>query len=527
MSLADDARFDLVVIGGGINGAAIAREAALSGIGTLLLEREDLCAGTSAASTRLIHGGLRYLEHAEFALVRESLSERERLLATAPHLVEPLEIYLPLTRSSRRGRLLIRLGLSLYDLLSLGKSVPRHRMLGAAELLAAMPGLGADGLVGGAAYFDAQVCYPERLVLENALDAVSAGATLATHTSAEQLLVDAGRIEGVAWSANGRRGVARARVVVNAAGPWVDAVLGGLGASRLIGGTRGSHLIAEAFDGAPAAAVYAEAGSDGRPFFIIPWNGMYLIGTTDERYDGDPGAARMRRAEYDYLVAETQRLFPRATDLPRRVRYSYAGIRPLPATPAVSTAAITRRHLVRPHPSVSGLYSIVGGKLTTHRALAVDCLRTLRQHLPVGRASPTVARPLPGALAADERDALLTELAARFGDATARRLWRTYGGCSRQLVGSGNGEAELRQRIGPDCELIVGELVHGLTREHAGTLGDLLLRRTMAGLDRDLGRRQSPLAADWLVRLGFWDKARAAEELAAYGASLRRYAVPV
>jgi hypothetical protein len=212
--LAADSRFDLIVIGGGLNGAAIAREAALSGCSVLLLERDDFCAGTSAASTRLIHGGLRYLEHAELALVRESLRERERLLAAAPHLVEPLEIYLPLTRDSRRGTLTIRLGMALYDLLSLGKSLPRHRRLGPERLREALPGLAAAGLVGGAAYFDAQVRYPERLVLELALDAAAAGATLATRTAARELVVEAGRIVGVAWQTADRRGIARAPVVV-------------------------------------------------------------------------------------------------------------------------------------------------------------------------------------------------------------------------------------------------------------------------------------------------------------------------
>jgi glycerol-3-phosphate dehydrogenase len=520
-----ESRFDLIIIGGGINGAAIAREAALSGLGVLLLEREDLCAGTSAASTRLIHGGLRYLEHAEFGLVRESLLERERLLALAPHLVEPLEIFLPLTRSSRRSRWMIRLGLGLYDLLSWGKSVPRHRMLNADELSAAIPGLVRAGLRGGAAYFDAQVRYPERLVLENVLDAVKAGASVVTHTAARELIVAAGRIEGVAWESEGRRGVARAAVVVNAAGPWVDSVLGPLSTRKLIGGTRGSHLVVEAFADAPRAAIYAEAGSDGRPFFIIPWNDLYLIGTTDERYDGDPGAASMQRSEYDYLVAETRRLFPAATDLPARVRYSYAGIRPLPHTRAVRTGAITRRHLIKPQPGVAGLYSIVGGKLTTHRALAVDCLRALRRELPRRPVSPTARRPLPGALDADARDDLLAELGARFGEQTAHRLWRTYGGLSRDLIADRH-QADLGQRIGPGAELIVGELVRAVAEEGAKTLIDVLLRRTMVGLGADLGRHQAPLAADWLVRLGIWDKTKAAEEIAAYSNRLRRYTVP-
>jgi glycerol-3-phosphate dehydrogenase len=526
--LGNDSRFDLIVIGGGINGAAIAREAALSGVNVALFEREDFCAGTSAASTRLIHGGLRYLEHAEISLVRESLAERERLLVTAPHLVEPLEIFLPLTRASRRGRLMIRLGMLLYDVLSFDKSLPWHRMLNREEVLAALPGLDDGSLVGGAAYFDAQVRYPERLVLENALDAEASGATLATRTAVTELIVEAGHIRGVVWEGNGASGRAYADVVVNAAGPWVDRVLGRHAGAHLVGGTKGSHLIATPFADAPPSAVYAEAASDGRPFFVIPWNGLYLIGTTDERYDGDPANAVMSEGEYRYLVEETLRLFPGAADLERSICYTCAGIRPLPAAEeGVAEGAITRKHLIKRHRDIDGLYSIIGGKLTTHRALAVDCMKQLRRRLKCQRHSPTADRPLPGALSADDRDALIKDLSAAFGTATATRLWHTYGGASLMLLQDARKDSDLAQRLGPDADLIVAELVHAFEREHALTLVDLLQRRTMLGLGADLASSLAPLAADWLVRLGFWDKKLAAEEVAAYRRYLRRHAVPV
>jgi glycerol-3-phosphate dehydrogenase len=524
--LANDSHFDLIVVGGGINGAAIAREAQLSGVRTLLVERDDFCSGTSAASTRLIHGGLRYLEHAEFSLVRESLAERERLLQMAPHLVEPLEIVLPLTHESRRGPLTIRLGMCLYDLLSLGKSLPSHRMLNRDEITKALPGLNADDLIGGAAYFDAQVRFPERLVLENALDAEANGATLATHTAVQALAIDNGTVTGVVWQSGGQAGRAFAPVVVNAAGPWVDQVLGSLGTQPLIGGTKGSHLIVEPFPGAPVQGVYAEAVSDGRPFFLTPWNGLYLIGTTDERYDGDPADASISGAEFAYLVAETKRLFPGASDLEQRVCYTCAGIRPLPPTVGVSEGAITRRHMIKSHRDANGLFSIVGGKLTTHRALAEDCMQRLRRRLDVARRSPTADRMLPGALAGSDRDRLIADLEQSFGPTTATRLWHTYGGASIRLQNAVVEDSELGTRLGHDCDFLVAELVHAIEREHALTLEDILQRRTMAGLQPDFGRRSAPLAADWLVRLGFWDKARAAEELTAYRRFARRFAVP-
>ncbi|MDX1563692.1 MAG: FAD-dependent oxidoreductase, partial [Gammaproteobacteria bacterium] len=293
-----------------------------------------------------------------------------------------------------------------------------------------------------------------------------------------------------------------------------------------IGGTKGSHLIAERFTGAPDDALYAEAASDGRPFFIIPWNGLYLIGTTDERFDGNPGAASISRDEFDYLVAETKRLFPAADDLEASVRYTYAGVRPLPNKDGVKTGAITRRHLVKRHRDVRGLYSIVGGKLTTHRALAVDCLRRLRRVFPDLGPSPTAERPLPGAVPASERQALFDDLTRVVGTDEAQRLWQTYGGRSRELVASFDASGDLATKLAPDVAGFVGELVFALEREWAISLVDLLQRRTMLGLAADFGSRAAPHAAESLVRLGYWDETRAASELAAYREFALRFAVP-
>ena len=512
---AAEAAYELIVIGAGINGAAIAREAALAGVKVLIVERGDIGAGTSSASSRLIHGGLRYLEHAEFGLVYESLHERERLLANAPHLVEPLELCIPVYRGARRGRWQIALGLALYDLLSAGKSLPSRRLFDRDELLAKMPGLNPEGLVGGASYYDAQVRYPERLVLENIRDAVDHGAVLETYTRVTRLRVENGRAIGVDWTSAHGQGGARAPLIVNAAGPWVDEVLGSIRHTRLIGGTKGSHIVVPRFRGAPQTGVYVEAGADHRPFFILPWNDLLLIGTTDERYEGDPGAAGIDARERAYLAGETERIFPGAAGLDARVLYTHTGVRPLPYKPRGKEGAITRRHIIRRHRAARGLYSIVGGKLTTHRELAEDVVHKLRHELPrPASRMVTRARPLPGALAPPDRDALLTDLRGRFGDRQAQRLLRIYGKAAANIATLA-ARPELAGQLG-DSDALTAELVHALTNEWAVTLEDLLQRRCMVGLDADFGLRAAPAAAAALTHLGIWDSARAARELTAY-----------
>ncbi|MCC2629878.1 MAG: dependent oxidoreductase [Thermomicrobiales bacterium] len=260
----------LILIGAGINGSGIARDATLRGLRVLVLDKGDVAGGTTSWSTRLIHGGLRYLEHREVGLVRESLQERERLLRIAPHLVRPLPLLLPIYRGDKRGRLLIRAGMVAYDVLSRGKSLPGHRVLSRAAALGRAPGLAVPGLLGAALYHDAQVEYAERLALENALDARAHGAEIRTYHHVSEILREDERVTGVAGNdiLTGEPFRYAAPVVVNVAGPWVDEVLAGsnLGQrSRLIGGSKGSHIVIDPFPGAPRDALYAEARQDGRP----------------------------------------------------------------------------------------------------------------------------------------------------------------------------------------------------------------------------------------------------------------------
>ena len=380
----DKSRFDVVIIGGGINGAGIARDAAMRGLKVLLIEKGDLGCGTTAASTRLIHGGLRYLEHFEFGLVRESLREREILLRIASHLVKALPITIPIYKQGKRRQLTIRAGMILYDLLSWGKSLPNHRMLSRSESLERWPGLNPDGLVGAALYYDAQVEFPERLVAANVRSAQEFSAEVLTHTPVTSLAVEDGKVSGVGF--NGK--FVDAGIVINAAGPWIDLVLerSPVESPKLIGGTKGSHLVVSPFPSAPSNAIYMEARSDGRPIFIIPWNKLYLIGTTDVRFEGNPDDVRCEQWEVDYLLAESNLALPGAGLTRDSILYTYSGVRPLPVTGDKNEESITRKHFIREHPRLPNLLSIVGGKLTTYRSLSEECVDLIFRKL--GKDSP-------------------------------------------------------------------------------------------------------------------------------------------
>ena len=538
-----DQQFDLIVIGAGINGAGIARDAAMRGLRVLLLDKGDIGGGTTSWSTRLIHGGLRYLEHAEIGLVRESLRERERLLRIAPHLVKPLPLMIPIYRGDRRGPWLIRFGMVAYDLLSYDKSLDRHRMLSREEALHRLPALNPTGLAGAAVYYDAQVEYAERLAVENALAARTAGATLLTYAAVERLLIENGAVAGVV--VRDRRqdrataSTVRAPIVINVAGPWVDDILDDdqiAPQSRLIGGTKGSHLVVGAFAGAPRDALYVEARRDGRPFFIVPWNDQYLIGTTDSRYSGDPDDAVAETAEIDYLIAETNRVLPEAGLTRDDVHYAYAGVRPLPYRANGKEGAISRRHHVLVHADnggPKGLFSVVGGKLTTYRELseqAVDAIYRAR-----GESAPpcrTAQVPLPGGAFADGEsvETLLGGLATESGlsQQSAAHLGRVYGARAVAVIALARvpGRAELIAPFDADSGAIGAEVVYAFEEEAAVTLADCLLRRTMVGLGPRVGIGADEAAAAIAARHLGWDARRIRDEVAAYRAAVQRLRPP-
>jgi glycerol-3-phosphate dehydrogenase len=508
---------DLLVVGAGINGCGIARDAALRGLRVAMVEQLDVAAGTTSRSTRLIHGGLRYLEHLELGLVRESLHERERLLSIAPHLVHPLSFFIPIYERDRRGPWTIRAGMLAYDALSFGKREERHQMLSAEEALEREPGLAREGLKGAAVYFDGQVEYAERLALENALDAYDHGVTILTHRRAATLIVSDGRCRGAVLDGGSE---IRADVVVNVAGPWVDAVLGGLEPvqPRLIGGTKGSHLVVGRFPGAPSEALYVEA-DDGRPYFIVPWNDLYLIGTTDLRYSGDLDHVVASDEEIEYLIDATNEVIPGAQLSRQDILYTYAGVRPLPASEG-NEGSVTRRHIIHDHaPGIEGLISIVGGKLTTYRRLAEQTVDAVFGKL--GRETPsceTASLPLPGGGVADWvqfRERFLSTLSV--SRPVAERLLRIYGTRAEDVLAC---EPELLEVIDPSTGAIAAEIVHAFRAEMASTLTDALARRTMITLGPSAGVGPDEAAARVARRWLGWDGERARAEVRAYREAL-------
>lgn len=509
--------FDVAIIGGGINGVAIARDAAMRGLSVALFEKDDYCAGTSAWSTRLVHGGLRYLERGEFRLVRESLRDRETLWRIAPHLVTPLSFVVPIYRHNHLPGSLFRLGMLLYDVLSFDRSVPAHRHLGRKAVAAELPGLDPEGLNGALQYYDGQVSYAERLVVETLLSAATLGVEAMNYATVDGVAVEGGQTVGVTVrdDLDGSSAVVPARVVVNAAGPWVDDLVPA-GGNRLIGGTKGSHLIVDPFPGAPPTAIYYEARSDNRAVLVVPWNGRYIIGTTDDRYDDDLDTVAATREEIDYLLGETNQLIPEANLTVESVLFTYAGVRPLPYRESGDTGSIPRSHLIIEHDGAEGLLSVVGGKLTPHLSLGREVVdragELLGRRLP---ASPTRKVRLPGAGTGEwRRRAATLRQGLPWPAAVTERLVEVYGTRVQELVALAEEDPELAEVLGEGRGAVVAaEVALAVREESAVRLTDLLHRRTMVGMEPTLGRDVAGGVARLAAPLLGWDDARVEEEL--------------
>ena len=525
--------FDLIVIGAGINGAGIARDAAARGLRVALVEREDIGSGTSNYSGRLIHGGLRYLEQGDIRLVRESLREREHLFQLAPHLVKPVSLMMPFYRHNKRSHWAIRAAMIAYDVLSFDKSVPNHTVLSREETLKRSPGMNTDGLQGSAIFFDGQVVWSERLCTEVVLAAHADGCKVLTYAEVDGLVSEAQNGRGVRFTdrLTGERHTLGGRIVVNAAGPWVDAVLASDKRikQRFIGGTKGSHLVVRPFPGAPKDVVYYESHKDGRLVLVIPWGEQYLIGTTDQRFEGDPEAARADAGEVAYLLGEVNRLVPGAKLQESDILYTYSGVRPLPFVPDKSEWNVSRSHVIKDHaPEHRGLLSIIGGKLTTYRSLAEETVDIVFKQLGLkARRCITTTLLFPGAHVQDWAG-FRTDLVRTSGlpQAAIDRLVGIYGSRATDIIALGRDEPQLLEPLGPGDDAIGAELVFTFTNEFARTLTDVLLRRTMIGHRAGSGVEVAERAADILASRAGWERERRDREVADYRRYVERYAKP-
>ncbi len=528
------APFDVLVVGAGINGVGIAQDAALRGLRVALLEQDDLCSGVSAWSGRLVHGGLRYLEQYDFALVHESLSERERLFKLAPHLVKPKPLMVPIYKHNRRPGWMVELGMIAYDSLSLRKTPPMHRRLSTKRTRRRFPGAGTDGLSGSVVFYDGQVENAERLIVEIAVDAQAAGAVIATHVKVDTPLRKDGKVIGVRATdqLTGESFEVHASLVYNVAGAAIDRLIAdpALPAQpRLNGGTKGSHLIVGPFPGAPTDVVYYESRLDGRLVLIIPWRGKYMIGTTDIRFDEDPDLARCDIGEVDYLLGEVNSLIPDAKLTLDDVLYTFSGVRPLPYVPDKAESSVPRSHVLHDHSDTGlpGLITVVGGKLTTYRQLAQDAVDDAYQRL--GRTAPPVPtreRKFIGAQFAD-LDSLSAALTARTGlpPDQIRRLVDLYGSRSFAVWQLAEQRPDLTKVVDPSG-VMAAELVYAVDVDLARTLTDVLARRVMIAFEPDHGLDSIDELAGVLAEHLGWDDAARAAQIAEYRHWLDKLAVP-
>jgi glycerol-3-phosphate dehydrogenase len=518
--------FDLAVIGGGITGAGIALDARSRGISVALVEKSDFASGTSSRSSKLIHGGLRYLEHLEFSLVREALRERETLSRLAPHLSRRLAFLVPIYRRGLQSplgsnKLKLRLGLTLYDLLAGGRNLGRHRWLAPAEALKLAPALDSAGLRGAFLYYD---CLTDdaRLVIEVIKAAAAMGAVVANYAAAHGVtrLDDLYRIE-VQDIAADRAVTLRARVVVNATGVWADSVarLSEASAPRRLRPSKGIHIVIPSAKLNNQTAVLIPSLGEQRFLFVIPWLGRTLIGTTDTDYDGELDDPAATREEMSRVLQSAARMFPGAALSESDCISAFAGLRPLVGSDKAATANLSRKEEL--FESESGLITIIGGKLTTYRRMAeraVDlAARRLENKSRMSGRSLTEQIELAGGRLERDVKTEAERAASDYGVSvdTASHLMETYGGNFRAVLEIASESEELKTPLAADLPHIEAEVIYAARAEMAATVEDFLSRRTRIALVApDHGRGCAARVAALMGRELGWSSNEAQEALA-------------
>ena len=525
-----DATLDVLVIGGGITGAGIARDAAMRGLQTALVDQGDLAQGTSSCSSKLVHGGLRYLETGQVGLVWQSVSERHRLRQLAPHLARPIPFVFPVYRKQPRPLWMVATGLWIYDTLALFRSYRLHRTLGARRTTELEPALATDGLSGCVHYYD---CLTDdaRLTLATALGAHEAGAAVLTYCRVTGFMVKRSQVCGVEVldRHSGQVVSLRARVVVNATGPWTDRTLGLRGnRARILRPTKGAHCIVARERLPVRQVVCLFCPEDRRMLFAVPWGNRVLLGTTDTAFQGDFDDVHCDASDVAYILATANRYFPDSHLVPEDVLGTYAGLRPLIADDeAAAAGAVSREHTIEVTPD--GLVTVAGGKLTTYRAMAAEVLQVIAARLRsegmhVG-GCPTASVKLPGGAGIRARGEALETLGPDGGDAereleehlggdVVTHLKESYGGVWLDVAGRAAEDADLGRRIVPDLPYVWAELDHGVAREAVLTPRDFLRRRTQLEL-RDLPQtwRVAPAVCDRMGQLLGWSPQETAGHL--------------
>ena len=528
--LADEV-FDVLVVGGGATGAAIARDAALRGLDVALCDRGDFGGETSGQSSKLIHGGLRYLEHGQFHLVFEALAERRRLMKTAEHLCRPVEFLFPAYRGEDPSLWKLRLGVNLYDALALFRPPARSRSLGRQALHELAPGLRRDGLEGAIGYIDCQTD-DARLVLESVLDAEAAGAVVASYVEIDPPSERRAHLHSALACDrdSGLRFTIRARAVLNATGPFSDAFRGG---PRVLRPTLGVHIVVDSarLPGSGRAFVL-RSPRDHRIMFVLPAGLRTFIGTTDTDWPDPegrgpvPGEEIHARAEdVEYLIESAAHAFPSAELGPEDVLSTFAGLRPLLASDATDPSATSREHAI--WVDSRGVLTVAGGKLTTMRRMAeqaVDRLIDLLRGRGVDRPfAPCVTREraFPGAMGGIGHEAETLASLHELGDDVRAHLVASYGVRAREVVAlAADGDERLRRRLAPELPHLGVEVRYAARYEHATEVEDVLCRRVpLHRLDRDQGLACAPLVAELLAEELGWSPARRSVACAATGQS--------
>ena len=526
-----DADYDVVIIGGGMAGAGAARDLAMRGLSVALIDKGDFASATTSVSSKLIHGGLRYLELFDFGLVRESLAERQRLQWLAPHLVKPLPFLVPIYRDSSRGLIKVRLGLRLYDWLTPGRDRERYRVLRPIDALSLEPAIRPDDLRGAGYYFDDLLLFPERLCLENVLSACRHGARAFNYCQLLSVVRDArGAVAGVTARdlLTGTVATLGARVVVNAAGPWVDDIRALAGITErgrhVLRRTKGIHCLLPRMT---ERAIY-HSTRDDRMIFVIPWREFSLVGSTDTDFAGDLDRVWATRDEVDYLLGEVRRALPDPRVSADAIAYTYAGVRPLSFEEGKRASDVSRAHRIVAEAGGRFL-SITGTKLTCFRSLAEELGDTIARALGRRGRGRTATRMLDGSdeeLQRVEARAWLDvspEIAATgLAPETLETLVTTYGRLYPrvvELVGKVPGGAERLCPTNPD---VVAQLHHAVQDELTVSLQDFMLRRTGIGTSRCQGEDcAEPIARRMGTLLG-WSARRLDAELEAFDAHVAR-----